>query len=297
MTDLMEIVETRELPPKEAATVCRLLERVALPPAGSRNGAAVSLSPESRVVGVFDGDDTVALVVFTISADDSAVLTSIFFHPRARGDEAAALAAAAGKIEALGAQQLVSGAEPKSDLDRYLAAAGFEGSAMLLELSRKSRRPGASRRGEYRWEAYSTDKRELFASVFYRTLEGTQDVPDFPICHDAEKLMRSFEERGEFAREDFALLEAQGRKAGIVLASKARGRMEVLYFGVAPEMRGRGLGKALIEYALARGAVCGADELAAFVDIRNTSARRLYANLGFSEKRAVRACWRLAKKN
>ena len=53
---------------------------------------------------------------------------------------------------------------------------------------------------------------------------------------------------------------------------------------VAPERRGEGLGKELIERLIAKGAAeLGAARCSLFVLTRNTAARKLYARLGFVE--------------
>lgn len=57
--------------------------------------------------------------------------------------------------------------------------------------------------------------------------------------------------------------------------------MEVLLMGLAPEARGQGLGRAVLDAAFARAHAAGARRLLLSVDTTNTPARRLYARAGF----------------
>ncbi len=72
--------------------------------------------------------------------------------------------------------------------------------------------------------------------------------------------------------------------AGLARESGAKGRHKAVIFSayVAPEARGRGVGRALMAEAIARAqAVPGLEQLHLAVTTRNTEARSLYASLGF----------------
>ena len=59
--------------------------------------------------------------------------------------------------------------------------------------------------------------------------------------------------------------------------------VELVYIGLGPGLRGRGVGRRVLEHAL--GAVSGVEaaEVTCAVDRSNTPALRLYEGLGFSE--------------
>jgi ribosomal protein S18 acetylase RimI-like enzyme len=59
--------------------------------------------------------------------------------------------------------------------------------------------------------------------------------------------------------------------------------MDLVYLGVVPEARGRGLGYELTCKAMFEAKAAGAQELTLCVDARNTPARRIYDQLGFVE--------------
>ena len=68
--------------------------------------------------------------------------------------------------------------------------------------------------------------------------------------------------------------------AGFILARRAPGEEELLLIGVRPEMRGRGLGRFLIETFARRARDGGADRV--FLEMRaNNPAESLYRACGF----------------
>lgn len=70
---------------------------------------------------------------------------------------------------------------------------------------------------------------------------------------------------------------------GYVIARRAADEGEILNLGVATGERGHGVGRALVERALARLAAGGVRVV--FLEVResNAVARRLYQSLGFTE--------------
>jgi len=266
----------------------------------------------------------VGAVGFEVGADGAARLGEAACSARARGRAGEVFAAAAAELKKRGAEFVQAPAERGGAREARLRAAGFGRGPELLEMEREIPVPssargrgsvavlprgagegasssgGASGQGErrpsgaggalaegYAWTPFSPERRGEFAEVFYRTLEGSLDAPELPVCPDAERLMLSFEERGGFEPEDFALLEGPGGPEGLLLAAAVSGRFEILYMGLVPEARGRGLGRALVGRAIERAAARGAGRVGVFVDRRNGPAVNIYTAAGFSEKCAV----------
>lgn len=71
--------------------------------------------------------------------------------------------------------------------------------------------------------------------------------------------------------------------AGFILSRIAAGEAEILSVAVAPDLRGRGLARALLDLHLRRLAGLGVRQVFLEVDETNTPARRLYARKGFGE--------------
>jgi ribosomal protein S18 acetylase RimI-like enzyme len=82
---------------------------------------------------------------------------------------------------------------------------------------------------------------------------------------------------------------AGGSLAGVVLCERREGQGFVSYLAVAPEWRGRGLGRALLADALTRMRAAGLERAALGVNGRNESATALYRSVGMRiENRADR---------
>lgn len=96
---------------------------------------------------------------------------------------------------------------------------------------------------------------------------------------------------GLLARPEVFALAAD---EGFVLMQAAAGEAEVLTLAVAPAARRRGLGRALVEAALAEARRRGAE--AAFLEVAegNAAARALYAGCGFTEAGRRRGYYRRA---
>jgi ribosomal-protein-alanine N-acetyltransferase len=70
---------------------------------------------------------------------------------------------------------------------------------------------------------------------------------------------------------------------GFVMARAAAGEAEILTLAVAPAARGRGLGRALLEPAIAKAHALGAQTMFLEVGADNPHALALYAGLGFAK--------------
>ena len=58
--------------------------------------------------------------------------------------------------------------------------------------------------------------------------------------------------------------------------------VELVYMGLVPESRGRGLGRRVLEAAIDQARRCGASQMILAVDRNNVPARTLYGRAGFS---------------
>lgn len=259
---------------------------------GSRQAPGAAPTPDRsagkgqpRVMSVTGPEGQLLVMPFGIGADGTAQVGVPYFHPLCGGLEGAAIAEATRAIFALGAQVALAALAPQSPLALKLIEAGFRAGPRMVEVVRAPPDSPAEASGDY--VLYSPERRMLFADVLYRTLSGSLDAPEVPVCRDGERLMLSFEERGAFDREDFVLALAGGEPGGILLLSAVEEAVEIVYIGVAPELRGRGLGGRLMQRALNRAAARGTAQIKAFVDVANAPALAVYGKAGFSEKRAV----------
>jgi [ribosomal protein S18]-alanine N-acetyltransferase len=83
---------------------------------------------------------------------------------------------------------------------------------------------------------------------------------------------------------NFAFLAAEADlPAGFILARDIGGEVEILSLGVMPERRQRGIGRRLVEAAIAEAERCGAGSIVLEVAIDNEAAQQLYRGCGFRQ--------------
>lgn len=78
-------------------------------------------------------------------------------------------------------------------------------------------------------------------------------------------------------------LDGEDEPAGFVLARGTADEAEILSLGVLPAVRRRGVGRRLLEVAMARLAAAGVRRLLLEVAESNEAARALYAGVGFGQ--------------
>ena len=126
-------------------------------------------------------------------------------------------------------------------------------------------------------------------SALKRALEetyiGTLDCPELCGVRSMEDVLDSHRASGRGDQSLWWLVIENGEVHGAVLfnPSPEQSSIELVYFGLAPSMRGRGLGTPLLKIALSQLAGRKEHVVCCAVDARNTPARKLYEKLGFSE--------------
>ncbi len=186
------------------------------------------------------------------------------------------------------AQSLLS-AEDEPLADVFLGA-GFRRLSRLRYLRRHARSGDAEHAGALEglpaevvpWRDTGDDE---LAHALLRSYEGTLDCPELCELRDISDVIASHRGAGHWDPDLWWVVRAGERPAGAMLLnpSPEMGAVELVYLGVAPELRGRGVASALLRAAFAR--LSGRIErlLTCAVDERNTPARDLYRRAGFTE--------------
>lgn len=87
-----------------------------------------------------------------------------------------------------------------------------------------------------------------------------------------------------FAKGDFWVITANGvDPVGRLYLDRRGSEWRLIELLLAPELRGRGIGSALIDWIKARAAASGAEGVALHVAVNNPRARALYHRLGFED--------------
>lgn len=114
--------------------------------------------------------------------------------------------------------------------------------------------------------------------------EDTLDCPELAGMRTLDDIIDAHRDVGTFDPALWWLVEREGTPAGCVLLNRcpAQSCVELVYVGISPAVRGLGLGRLLLQRAIAASSPHGR-ELRCAVDARNAPARRLYSALGFRE--------------
>lgn len=211
-------------------------------------------------------------------------------------DRVAALRAACAELPGVRlAQGLV---EPQEeDLGRAYSEAGFTRLATLDYLRRDLPRRGGLGSGGptvvwpegVRVRSLADLGQPAGDAALAQALEGsyeqTLDCPGLCGLRAVEDVIESHRAVGVYDPALWWLVEIDDRPSGCMLVSRCplQGTVELVYLGLSPRARGRGLGRGLLEMAVARLAERGGQErtFACAVDQGNTPALRLYSGAKF----------------
>jgi mycothiol synthase len=155
---------------------------------------------------------------------------------------------------------------------------------------------GAALGGEHRVQRGTAASRAELIETLERSYVGTLDCPSLAGLRRSEDVLEGHLNSGVFEPSLWTILRFRsgahaGRTAGVCLfnsspaaggqPSVGSGSLELVYFGLVPEARGRGLGRLLLRHGLdgLRGRRESAVMLA--VDDRNGPAHALYREAGF----------------
>jgi len=142
------------------------------------------------------------------------------------------------------------------------------------------------------WQGLDEVDADAFRTTLQATYEGSLDMPELERARSMDDTLEGHRGAGRFAAERWRLGGVPGRpdEAAVLLLAAApdRDAWEVVYLGLTPAARGRGLGAQALAHALDLARPhAGSLELA--VDVRNRPAVKLYGKTGFTpvERRAV----------
>lgn len=130
--------------------------------------------------------------------------------------------------------------------------------------------------------------RTEFLQTLARTYEKSLDCPEANDVRTPEDALDSYLDRGKADVRRWWLVREADRPAGVLMLGSVNEPItKLLYLGLVPEARGRGLGKALLSYAVQQVMPCHVQALTLTVDSRNLPALRLYRGAGFSEAEQI----------
>jgi GNAT superfamily N-acetyltransferase len=175
--------------------------------------------------------------------------------------------------------------------DELLTRLGFSRLARLSYRNRDASFPWLEPPGG-QWRAYAPASEREFAAVIEETYVDSRDCPGLLGSRPMSDVLASHRASGRFDPQLWELLIEDGRPAGVILVSRvfSGSDTEVVYMGVCPAFRRRGVGRQLLARGLHLSRCVGARNVTLVLDASNDAAAHLYARLGFVEF-AQRAAW------
>jgi len=156
--------------------------------------------------------------------------------------------------------------------------------------------PWRSGSDDLTYQAYEDD-RDLFHDTLLASYEATQDCPELSGVRDIDEIMEGHRTQGSHDPERWWLVRKEGRPVGVLLLAELRDSpcWDVAYVGVVAGARRQGLGRRVMQKALAEARRAGAQQLTLSVDERNRPAWDLYHGLGFEpydQREVFLAIWK-----
>ena len=176
----------------------------------------------------------------------------------------------------------------QQDTVSVLGAGGYRLLAELvyMKLDLADHRPAPDRR-QLQWRTHGEFDDAELAALIEATYAGSLDCPDLLGVRDMADVLASHRSSGIFRPDSWWIVHQDGEAAGCVLVNPTLDSAvwDVVYLGVLPEFRGRGLAAAMLGFAAHQVVREGASSLTLAVDSENKYALGAYEQVGFRETR------------
>jgi mycothiol synthase len=170
---------------------------------------------------------------------------------------------------------------------QFFGSIGFKEIAELIYLqglaTRNTSEPALA--PNMRWVQYSPETHGIFAEAITKTYRDSLDCPSLSGMREIDDVIAGHQATGEFDPACWQLLMEDERAVGVLLLSRIPlgDAMELVYLGLPPEARGRGLGIFLMKrvfFLLLRNQ---RRRLSLAVDSKNEPALKLYYRFGLRQ--------------
>lgn len=188
--------------------------------------------------------------------------------------------------EQLGVQVLQAQPEQGQEAN-LLGRHGFDTKICLAYLAwqRHSGAEAPSERPHSRVElvSYASPLRSTLESTIEATYRGTRDAPQLNGKRHIRHVVDGYLAVAHSDTSAWWLASVEGEHVGCLLLADhmTAQAMELVYMGLVPSARGRGLGRQLVRHAQRATAEANREQLILAVDADNDPAVRVYSSLGF----------------
>lgn len=174
--------------------------------------------------------------------------------------------------------------EPDDYRIEVLKSAGFQWIAELEYLSCVVDPRATKPAQKLVYDPYEASQRERLKRVLKATYEQTLDCPGLDGMRDMDDVLSGYQATGKHDPSMWHILVENGQDVGALLLAEHPGadQLELIYMGLVPSARGRGLGTEIVGRALQVAAEVGAEQVVVAVDCANDPARKAYQQMGFA---------------
>ena len=132
--------------------------------------------------------------------------------------------------------------------------------------------------------AFEESMRSQLIQALDASYEDTLDCPALRGLRKTDDVITGHQSTGQFKASLWSIALHHGAPAGAVLINQTkRGQQaELVYIGMAADIRGRGWGRTLLQHAMALASEARLQQLSLAVDLNNTPALDLYTSMGFT---------------
>jgi len=166
-----------------------------------------------------------------------------------------------------------------------LLEAGFSHLADLQYMHRSAYDPVPIQPiAETAWLTLPETGEDFFADLIRHTYVDSLDCPGLTGVRTMHDVLASHRGAGEYDPAGWDVLQHRGQPAGVLITARTafRASLEVVYVGLVPQARGKGLGHLCLHHAIQRARDLAVAQVSLAVDTANHSACRLYDAMGFT---------------
>ncbi|TWT75983.1 Mycothiol acetyltransferase [Posidoniimonas polymericola] len=135
------------------------------------------------------------------------------------------------------------------------------------------------------FEPFDDGRQARLERITSRTYLGTLDFPELDGMREVRDVLHGYKSVGEYDPELWSYIRSNGEDVGVLLLAEHPDsrQLELVYVGVAPEARGRGLGVVAVSEAQRVACERRVLRLVLAVDARNKPAQDIYHRAGLRE--------------
>ena len=186
--------------------------------------------------------------------------------------------------------------EPGDEARRaLLAQAGLAPLTTLVYLERAATFPWTDPPPQpFTWSSYNSQTHAEFERVVAESYIDSLDCPELAGLRPIADVLAGHRAAGRFDPDLWSLARVAGEPVGCLLLTRIAGGdiIEIVYLGVVPAWRRRGVGAALTQHAIDRARTLRVRRVSVAADARNTPAQQLYARFAFSPVGRRAVLWR-----